>query len=136
MINTTITDNEFFQMIFNTRERTSSLPSGHHYGRYQTMLRDPTLLDCITSIANFCFTWGISLRRWEKAVQPLIPKDPGVPQIHRMRHIILIEGDLNVCLSEIFSRRLMHNAEQHGILHKGQYGSRQGKMAISMVLLK
>ena len=30
----------------------------------------------------------------------------------------------------------MRNAEHHGILHKGQYGSRQGKMGISMVLLK
>jgi hypothetical protein len=53
-----------------------------------------------------------------------------------MRRIVLIEGDLNICLSELFSRRLMLNAEQYGILHKGQYGSRQGKMAISMVLLK
>jgi hypothetical protein len=31
---------------------------------------------------------------------------------------------------------MMHNAEQHGLLHKAQYGSRKGKMAISAVLLK
>jgi hypothetical protein len=30
----------------------------------------------------------------------------------------------------------MVNAEKHGILHKAQFGSRQGKMAISTVLLK
>ena len=30
----------------------------------------------------------------------------------------------------------MVNAEKHGILHKAQFGSRQGKMAISAVLLK
>ena len=30
----------------------------------------------------------------------------------------------------------MDNAEQFGLLHKGQYGSRQGKMSISAVLLK
>ena len=43
---------------------------------------------------------------------------------------------INICLSELFSCRLMLHAKQHGILHKGQYGSREGKMAISMVLLK
>jgi hypothetical protein len=30
----------------------------------------------------------------------------------------------------------MLNAEKHGILHKAQFGSRKGKMAISAVLLK
>jgi hypothetical protein len=39
-------------------------------------------------------------------------------------------------LSELFGRRLMANAEKHDILHKAQFGSRQGKMAISAVLLK
>ena len=81
-IDTTITSDEFYQMIFHTRECTSSSPSGHHYGHYQTMLRKPTLLNCIASIANFCFQWGISLRHWEKAIQPPIPKDPGIPRIN------------------------------------------------------
>jgi hypothetical protein len=31
---------------------------------------------------------------------------------------------------------MMNNVEQHGLLHKAQYGSRKGKMAISAVLLK
>ena len=53
-----------------------------------------------------------------------------------MNRIVLIEGDLNICLSKIFSRRMMLNAEKHTLLHKGQFGSRKGKMAISMALLK
>ena len=76
------------------------------------------------------------MKRWENAIQPLILKDPGTPKINRMRHIALIEGDLNICLSEIFSQRMMQNAEKYGLLHRGQYGARRGKMAISMVLLK
>ena len=76
------------------------------------------------------------MKWWEKAIQPLIPKDPSTPRLHRMRRIVLIEGDLNLCLSEIFSHQMMNNAEQHGLLHNGQYGARCGKMAISMVLLK
>jgi hypothetical protein len=41
-----------------------------------------------------------------------------------------------MCLSELFGRCLMANAKKHGILHKAQFGSRQGKMAISTILLK
>ena len=53
-----------------------------------------------------------------------------------MRRIVLIEGDLNICLSKIFSHQMMQNAKKYGLLHRGQYGARRGKMAISMVLLK
>jgi hypothetical protein len=76
------------------------------------------------------------LRRWEKVTHTLIPKEPGAPKINRIWQITLIEADLSMCLSEIFGRRMMNNAEQHGLLHKAQYGSRKGKMAISAVLLK
>ena len=133
---TTITDDDCFQAVYHTRESTSSSPSGRHYGHYRTLLRDPSLLGCIALIVNFCFQWGVSLCRWERVIQPLIPKDPGVPRINRMCWIVPIEGDLNICLSEIFSRWMMLNAEKHKLLHKCQFRSQQGKMAISMALLK
>jgi hypothetical protein len=101
-INTTISLESFNSTITHTRESTSSSPSGQHYGHYHTLLHDPDLLDCISSIANFCFQWGVSLTRWEKCTQPLIPKDPGVPRITRLRRIALLEADLNVCLSDLF----------------------------------
>ena len=135
-INTTITTESFSDAMEHTRERTSSSPSGRHYGHYRALLRDKILLGLIAALANFCFQWGKTLKRWEKVTQPMIPKDPGTPRITRMRRITLIEADLNTCLSELFGRRLMINAEKHGILHKAQFGSRQGKMAISAVLLK
>jgi hypothetical protein len=122
-IDTTITIENFSEAIAHTRERTSSSPSGRHYGHYRALLRDKNILGLIAAIANFCFQWGKTLKRWEKVTQPLIPKDPGTPRITRMRRITLIEADLNTCLSELFGRRLMDNAEKHGILHKAQYGS-------------
>jgi hypothetical protein len=66
----------------------------------------------------------------------VIPTEPGAPKINWIWWITLIEADLNMCLSEIFGRRMIDNAERHGLLHKAQYGSRKGKMAISAVLLK
>jgi hypothetical protein len=49
---------------------------------------------------------------------------------------MLIEADLNMCLSELYGRRLMISAEKHGLLHHAQHGSRKGMMSISAVLLK
>jgi hypothetical protein len=117
-INTQITTETFSDAMEHMRERTSSSPSGRHYGHYRALLRDKETLGQIASLANFCFQWGVTLKRWEKVTQPLIPKDPGTPKITRMRRITLLEADLNVCLSELFGRRLMANAEKHGILHK------------------
>jgi hypothetical protein len=135
-IPTNISVDQFAAAIKHTRESTSSSPSGRHYGHYRTLLRDHDLLACIASLANICFQWGVTLRRWEKVIQPLIPKDPGTPRITRLRRIALIEADLNVFLSELFNRRLMPNAEKHGLLHPCQFGARKGKMAIEAVLLK
>jgi hypothetical protein len=80
-IDTTITTDTFSQAIAHTRERTSSSPSGRHYGHYRTLLRDENLIGDIAALANFCFRWGKTLTRWEKVTQPLIPKDPGTPRI-------------------------------------------------------
>jgi hypothetical protein len=135
-IDITITMETFSDAVKHTRERTSSSPSGRHYGHYRALLRDEQLIGAIAALANYCFLWGRTLPRWEKVTQPMIPKDPGTPRVTRIRRITLVEADLNVCLSEIFGRRLMNNAEKHGLLHSAQFGSRRGKMAISAVLLK
>jgi hypothetical protein len=132
----TITPEDFASMVKHSCERTSSSPSGRHYGHYRALLRAPDTLGVIAAVADFCFAWGVSLTRWEKVTHTLIPKEPGTPKINRIRRITLIEADLNMCLSEIFGRRMMDSAETHGLLHKAQYGSRRGKMAISAVLLK
>jgi hypothetical protein len=103
-INTQMTADDFSSAMAHTRERTSSSPSGRHYGHYRALLRDQNLLGDIAALANFCFQWGVTMKRWEKVTQTLIPKEPGTPRITRMRRITLVEADLNVCLSEIFGR--------------------------------
>ena len=59
---TTIKHDQFYHAVYHMRERTSSSPSGQHYGHYCTLLREPTLLGCIALLANFCFTWGVTLK--------------------------------------------------------------------------
>lgn len=135
-IDSTIDEEGFVSAIAHTRERTSSSPSGRHYGHYRALLRKPAILGLIAHLANFCFKWGVTMQRWTKVIQPQIPKDKGTPLITRIRRITLIEADLNISLSELFGRRMMDNAEKHKLLHPQQYGSRKGRMAISAVLLK
>jgi hypothetical protein len=62
------------------------------------------------------------MKRWEKAIQPQIPKDKGTPRITHIRRITLLEADLNLCLSELFGHRWMDNAAKHRLLHPHQYG--------------
>jgi hypothetical protein len=136
LIGTTLDEEGFISAIAHTRERTSSSPSGRHYGHYRALLRKPTILGIIAALANFCFNWGVTMARWKKVIQPQIPKDKGTPRINQIRRITLIEADLNISLSELFGRRLMDNAEKYNLLHPHQFGSRKGKMSISAVLLK
>jgi hypothetical protein len=137
-IDTTITTEDLSALVKNHCEHTSSSPSGHHFGHYHTLLCDPDILGYIASIVNFCFQWGKTLHRWEKVTYTLIPKEPGISKLTCIQCIPLIEVDLNhLCLSEIYGKRLMDNAEQYyDLLHASQYSSRKGKMAIRAVLLK
>jgi hypothetical protein len=73
-IPTNITVEQFAGAMKHTRESTSSSPSGRHYGHYRTLLRDQDLLACITALANICFQWGVTLQRWTRVIQPLIPR--------------------------------------------------------------
>jgi hypothetical protein len=136
LIDSTIDDESFNSAVAHTRERTSSSPSGRHYGHYRTLLRSPVVLGLIAALADFCFRWGVTMKRWNKVIQPQLPKDTGTPRINRIRRITLIEADLNLSLSLLFGRRMMDNAESYNLLHPHQYGSRQGRMSISAVLLK
>jgi hypothetical protein len=55
-IDTTLTYKGFQYAIKKTWERTSSLPSGRHYGHYRALLRSPTMLGITgAALANFCF---------------------------------------------------------------------------------
>jgi hypothetical protein len=78
------------------------------------------------------------MKRWEKAIQPQIPKNKGTPRITRIRQITLLEANLNLCLSELFGRRLMDNAKKNitCFTHTNMALRKASKMCISAVLLK
>ena len=55
----------------------------------------------------------------------MIYKEPNKVKIHRLRVIHIYKSDFNF-LSALKWNQGIHNAQQAGILHRGQYGSRPG----------
>jgi hypothetical protein len=72
---------------------------------------------------NYGHKQGYCFDRWKKVVTTLIEKDPGDPCIHRLR-VIHLYGDCYNLLLGMTYRNTPHAAEDHNVLHEGNYGSR------------
>jgi hypothetical protein len=90
----------------------------------------PQFTKMFTSIymINFALKQGKSFARWQKVVNIMLEKEPGNPKIHRLQVIHLYEADYNLILA-LKARKLVHNAEDNGLLNKSLYGARPGRMA-------
>ena len=81
-ISTTITMEDVIKGFRKWKESTTTSPSGRHLGHYKAIIQDDTLLDCLTKFLSLSTQRGISIRRWQQAVNVLIEKDPGTPKIN------------------------------------------------------
>ena len=117
------------------REATSTSPSGRHLGHYRAIIQDDTLLSCLTKFLDIIVQRGISLSRWQHAVNVMLEKDAGCPKINRLRIIHLFEADFNFFLKLLWGHRLVHRAHEFKMINTGQYGSVPGRTAIELVML-
>ena len=53
----------------------------------------------------------------------MLKKNPGVPRLHRLRVIQLIEADLNKCLLILFTRPMVHKSDQYSLIHQSQWST-------------
>jgi len=82
--------------ISRVKERTTTSPDGRHYGHFKVLLKKlPEVFEQIYTIMNLALGRGIVLERWKKTVTVLIPKDEGVPKIHRLRPLHIVEPEIN-----------------------------------------
>jgi hypothetical protein len=65
----------------------------------------------------------------------MIEKDPGNPQLHRLRVIHLYESDYNSLLG-IKMRQVIHNAKDRKSLNVGLYGSRAARQAVDAAFIE
>ena len=63
------------------KESTSTSPSGRHLGHYKAIIQDETLLTNLTKFLQIIVERGVTLTRWCNAVNVMIEKDKGHPNI-------------------------------------------------------
>jgi len=72
----------------------------------------------------------------KKTVTVLIPKDKGIPQIHRLRPLHIVEPEVNALAKALWAKKLMAVAESNGNMTNDQFGGRKNRQAQSAVLNK
>ena len=114
----------FTEAIIATPEKTSSSPSGIHYGIYQTILKDEYLTTVLAKLASIPFQYGFVLQRWTQVTQVMIKKKPE-PYIDKLRIIELFEGDY-VAIVKSIMRALMSHLWENGERRLGTYATETG----------
>jgi hypothetical protein len=85
-------------------------------------------------IINIPIQMGFSPTRWQTVVNAMLEKTPGMPLLHKLRVIHILEADYNLSLKMIFGRQLMTNCERHGTLGDLQDGFRKGRSTTRTLL--
>ena len=90
------------------REATSTSPSSRHVGHYQATIQNPILLECLTKFMAIALKRGISITRWQSAINVMLEKDQGQPTINRLCIIHLFKADFNFILKIMWGSRLVN----------------------------
>ena len=79
---------------------------------------------------------NIILRRWKNTTTTLIEKEPGLPFVHRMCAIHIIEAEVQFLAKKFYVTKLMKGAEKNNLITDEQYGGRAKRQAQSAVINK
>jgi hypothetical protein len=107
-----------------TPEKTSSSPSGIHYGIYKVAMRDKEVAQVLSKIALTPFRYGFILDRWTKVTQVMIKKKPE-PYFDKLRMIELFEGDY-VAVVKSLMRELMRHLKANRETDVGTFATEKG----------
>jgi hypothetical protein len=118
-----------------SREKTSSGPSGIHFGHFIAGTSHPLLADFDACMANIPYATGYAPLRWRRGTDVELLKKPGNYRVTEMRTIILYEADFNQN-NKLLGRSMMSHAEHLQQLAPEQYGSRKSLSAIEQGLNK
>ena len=128
---------EFKQFIKGSKERTGTSPSGRHYGHYKALLKSgEEFLETIHAILEIALQNNIILRRWKHTTTTLIEKENGLPYVHRMRAIHIIEAEVQFLAKNFYITKLMRHAESKNVITDEQCGGRSRRQAQSVVINK
>ena len=148
-----LTSEEYLGKVKVWNERTSTSPgSNQHLGHLkaytaQHSLEDKSqaaeelqdqrdaILGGHLTLLNYALHFGYSYDPWKTIVNAMLEKQPGIPKIHRLRVIHLMEADYNLILS-VKWRALLQHACNKGYVNEHQFGSQPGKEALDAVFIR
>jgi len=126
--------NDFIRHWKRAKERTSSSPSGLHFGHYKvaaTLLPLAHLHACFTQLV---FMTGLSLPCYQVGLQVILEKKAGNIHVDKLCTILLMEGDFNGAMKILIAARMICSALELGQIPDECYSSRQGCTAIQVLL--
>jgi hypothetical protein len=117
------------------KEKTAAGPSGITIPHMKAHGVSPfwTEVDCI--MANLPYRYGFSPKRWQRALDVMLEKKPGVKQLSTLRAILLFEADFNQNNKRL-GREMLFRAEKANVVAIEQYGSRNNMSATDQSLNK
>ena len=116
-------------------ERTSSTPTGLHFGHYKAGAEHISIATCDAILRSLPYQFGFAPEAWKDIVNVEILKKAGVYDIEKMRTITLMHAEFNMNNKKL-GRDLMHFAHKNGTIAPEQYGSRPAHQAIMVPLNK
>ena len=87
------------------------------------------LLQCLQKFLS------IALTQWRHAINVMIEKDTGSPNLNRLRIIHLFEADYNLLLKLLWGSRLVRKAIDLDLLHPCQHGSVPTQTTMDAIML-
>jgi hypothetical protein len=135
-IKPSISPEAFIATYKNSKENTSSSPSGQHIGHNKCIINESEIVHIHSTTISLPYQNGFSPTVWWKLVDIMLEKEPGVPCIHRLRIIALMESDFNNANRILFTRQLGFCLGDDNLVSNMEFRSRPGKQCISAVLHK
>jgi len=133
-------------------ECTMTSPSGHHLGIYKVLLKDkpPTnpppeyiprthgtdMMHYVFRLMKLAVKHTFPYKHWWKVWNMFLEKEPGNPQINKLRTLHLFKADYNLLLKWYSSMGFLPQAKLHGQLHDSQGGGCPGRSAIDLACKK
>ena len=81
----------------NTKESTSSSPSGVHMGLWKATVAIEHIADMLAASTSLPFIYGFTKERWKRSLHVMLAKLER-PYIHKLRIVQLFEADFNASL--------------------------------------
>ena len=121
---TTISPPQWRQRWRGTKERTSSSPSGRHFGHYIAGAKSKMVAYFDSVMVTMPLKKGFALTRHSVGLTAMIEKKPGATSLAKLRAILLMEADFNKSLKEVFGRRMMDSVRGWGLMQDEIFSER------------